>query len=142
MPTLKRKAFAYITHARRLLVFRHPDSPEAGIQVPAGTVEPGECPEDAVLREAHEETGLSGLMLAGFLGEQIRSMVDFGIQETHHRFFFHLLYPGEPQSSWRHAEMHPAGGAAAPIPFEFFWVDLSHDAPELIAGHDFFLPQL
>ena len=32
------KVFAYITHRDRLLVFRHTDFPEAGIQVPAGTV--------------------------------------------------------------------------------------------------------
>jgi hypothetical protein len=31
---------AYYHH--RLLVFRHPDAPEAGIQVPAGTVEANE----------------------------------------------------------------------------------------------------
>ncbi len=40
MLTLKRKAFAYITHAHHLLVFSHPAAPEAGIQVPAGTVAP------------------------------------------------------------------------------------------------------
>jgi 8-oxo-dGTP pyrophosphatase MutT (NUDIX family) len=57
-PTLKQKAFAYITHGRRLLVFSHPHSPAAGIQVPAGTIEPGEPPELAVLREAAEAPGL------------------------------------------------------------------------------------
>jgi 8-oxo-dGTP pyrophosphatase MutT (NUDIX family) len=39
-----------------LLLFEHPS---AGIQIPAGTVEPGEEPRDAVVREAHEETGLT-----------------------------------------------------------------------------------
>ena len=41
---VKRKVFAYITHRCHLLVFWHVDVPEAGIQVPAGTVEPGESP--------------------------------------------------------------------------------------------------
>jgi len=68
------KVLAYITHANRLLVFSHPHSPEAGIQVPAGTLKDGERPEDAVLREAHEETGLTHLELAGFLGECQRDM--------------------------------------------------------------------
>jgi hypothetical protein len=35
---IRQKAFAYITHQKRLLVFRHVDVPEAGIQVPAGTM--------------------------------------------------------------------------------------------------------
>ena len=42
MTELVEKAFAYITRDDELLVFRHVDSPEAGIQVPAGTIEPGE----------------------------------------------------------------------------------------------------
>ena len=32
------KVVAYITNGQRLLVFTHPLSPEAGIQVPAGTM--------------------------------------------------------------------------------------------------------
>src|SRR5690348_18410922 len=72
MPTLMQKALAYITWGNTLLVFSHPDFPEAGIQVPAGTIEPGEEPEAGALREAFEETGLSGLALVAFLGEQMR----------------------------------------------------------------------
>ena len=50
---------------RQLLLFRHPS---AGIQFPAGTVEPGEAPEAAAAREAAEETGLDGLRLVEFVG--------------------------------------------------------------------------
>lgn len=50
------------TSRRELLVFDH-SNPLAGTQLPAGTVEPGENPADAVLREAREETGLEGLIL-------------------------------------------------------------------------------
>lgn len=44
--------------ADEMLAFAHRDNPQAGIQVPAGTIEPGERPDVAALREAEEETGL------------------------------------------------------------------------------------
>lgn len=62
------KVTAFITRPGtqeiELLVFQHP---QAGVQLPAGTVEPGEAPEDAVLREVEEETGLSTVVLVGLL---------------------------------------------------------------------------
>ncbi len=63
------KVTAFITRdterGRELLVFTRPD---AGIQVPAGTMEAGETPEIAVMREAYEETGLTDLRLVAYLG--------------------------------------------------------------------------
>lgn len=50
-----------------LLLFRHP---YGGIQLPAGTMEAGETPEQAVLREGREESGLAGLRIVGYLGFQ------------------------------------------------------------------------
>lgn len=50
---------------KELLLFEHPS---AGIQVPAGTVEIGEEPSDAALREGGEESGLEGLRVEEFLG--------------------------------------------------------------------------
>jgi ADP-ribose pyrophosphatase YjhB (NUDIX family) len=69
MPAVKHKVLAYITHGDRLLVFSHPHAPEAGIQVPGGTNREGENPEEAIMREAREETGLKDLRLQAFLGE-------------------------------------------------------------------------
>ena len=65
----RERVYAYITHGTRLLVFTETDCPEAGLQVPAGTLEPGEDPRSGVLREAEEETGLSNLELLGLVGE-------------------------------------------------------------------------
>jgi 8-oxo-dGTP pyrophosphatase MutT (NUDIX family) len=48
-----------------LLLIEHPN---AGIQVPAGTVEAGETVSEAVLREAAEETGLAPLSISRYLG--------------------------------------------------------------------------
>jgi 8-oxo-dGTP pyrophosphatase MutT (NUDIX family) len=63
MPALE-KVTAFITRpaltGMDLLLFHHPS---AGIQFPAGTVEEGEAPQAASLREAEEESGLQGLRL-------------------------------------------------------------------------------
>ncbi|MGE5603393.1 MAG: NUDIX domain-containing protein [Nitrososphaerales archaeon] len=50
---------------RQVLLFRHPS---AGIQIPAGTVEAGEAPVAAALREGQEETGLLNLAVVRLLG--------------------------------------------------------------------------
>jgi len=142
MSQTKHKAFAYITHNNRLLVFSHPDFPEAGIQVPAGTIEDGEEPGAAALREAFEETGLTNLALGEFLGEQVRDMADFGRDEIHHRHFYHLRCTENPPETWKHGEMHPSDGTPGPIVFQFFWATLPNDIPPLIADHDACLPQL
>ncbi len=141
MPTLMQKALAYITWGNTLLVFRHPDFPEAGIQVPAGTIEPGEEPEAGALREAFEETGLSGLALVAFLGEQMRDVTPFGKDELHHRYFFHLRCEGTPPQTWRHWEEFPSDGSER-VAFDFFWAPLPDGVPPLIAGHDALLPIL
>ena len=44
-----------------VLVFDHPtDDVGVMVQFPAGTIEPGESPENAVIRELKEETGVDG----------------------------------------------------------------------------------
>jgi 8-oxo-dGTP pyrophosphatase MutT (NUDIX family) len=51
------KACACLVDARgRLLVFRHPG--DGNMQLPKGTIEPGESPEAAVRRELREESGI------------------------------------------------------------------------------------
>ncbi|MVN85534.1 NUDIX domain-containing protein [Deinococcus sp. HMF7620] len=56
----RQRVLTYVTRApHELLVFEHPPMyPDAGIQVPAGGVDPGETPAEAAVREAWEETGL------------------------------------------------------------------------------------
>jgi 8-oxo-dGTP pyrophosphatase MutT (NUDIX family) len=69
MSTTIEKVTAFITRpsadGHDLLLFRHP---YAGIQIPGGTVQPGESPEGAAAREAAEETGLEEVSIHCYLG--------------------------------------------------------------------------
>lgn len=56
---LREKVLCLVVRDTSLLVFDHADAPDAGVQLPAGGVEPGETPADAAVRELFEESGLS-----------------------------------------------------------------------------------
>lgn len=59
------------THEPQLLLFRHPN---AGVQIPAGTVEDGETAERAALREGREETGLGDLRVVRRLAVETETL--------------------------------------------------------------------
>jgi 8-oxo-dGTP pyrophosphatase MutT (NUDIX family) len=120
------KVVAYIVRGSSLVAFLHERDAnpvlESGLQVPAGTVEPGEQPIDAVLREATEETGLRGLRVVRFLGDdEVDSRP--ARAERLHRHFFELAVDGEVPDRWRHVEEH-AGPAHQREPFVLFWLPL------------------
>ncbi len=133
MMKIRHRAYAYITNGNRLLLFTHPESPEAGIQVPAGTIEPGESPEDAVMREAREETGLTELKYEKFLAQDTRDMRDCGVDELQYRWFYHLSVGGRPRDTWRQGELAEDGSVR--IPFDFFWANV-RALPKLVANYD------
>lgn len=125
MPTVQ-KVVLYITRGRQLLVFDHRDHPEAGTQVPAGTVEPQEGLVKAAIREAQEETGLSDARLVGILGSAMFEDSDGASVERH---YFHLV-TSDPRDSWLHWETH-GGSAGDRYSFVFRWVSLE-DAITLV----------
>jgi 8-oxo-dGTP diphosphatase len=133
MNQIVHKVAAYITCNHLLLVFIEPDFPEAGVQVPAGTVGEGEPLEDAVLREAYEETGLSNLKLESYLGTRVYDMRPItGDEVDIHRHYFHLSYSGPMgKNRWQHWEETPSGGETEPILFELYWVAFPDGIPEL-----------
>lgn len=137
-----RKAFAYITSGSRVLLFTHPDHPDAGIQVPAGTIERGETPAAAALREAREETHLDCLAPGRWLGRDVFDAHAIGRDELHDRWFWHIRAGSDVPETWRHGEMFSANGAGEQIAFDFFWADLREPLPPLVADHDRFIPEL
>ncbi|WP_168197316.1 NUDIX hydrolase [Kribbella sp. ALI-6-A] len=131
-PTI-RKVTAFITCDDHLLVFRKPFHPGTGTQLPAGTVEPGEPPEIAVLREAEEETGHSGYAVRALLTHRLDDMRVYGRDELHDRWSFHLTAPAGLPATWRHGESDPSSGPDSYIAFDFFWIPLAEAAGHLRA---------
>lgn len=126
----KTKVFAYLVrNGRELLVNRHFDFPEAGIQVPAGTVEPEESLEAALWREVEEETGLTPAMFKPCvitLGERhvLRELPSQ--TQWHHRHFFRLDVDDGVvlEDRWQHVEMYCDDGSE-PVRLEHVWCELS-----------------
>lgn len=138
--SVKGKVFAYVTRGEELLVFRHRDFPEAGLQVPAGTIEEGEDPEQAALRELREESGLTDVRMVGLVGRYLYSPSPHA-DEAHDRHVYHLELTGPADDSWLHYEMHPSDGSP-PLAFEFFWMSLSDPELQLAGGQGDLLPRL
>ncbi len=86
--SLRQRVFIYITYQGKLLVFDYVDNPDLRMQVPGGTIEEGELPAHAAIREAKEETGLPEISLKSFLGEFEKDLAPFGREETIHAWFF------------------------------------------------------
>jgi 8-oxo-dGTP pyrophosphatase MutT (NUDIX family) len=129
------KVVAYVVRDDCIAAFIHDDDAdpvrESGLQVPAGTCEPGEEPAEAVLREAREESGLTGLRVVRYLGEAVYDMRPYA-NAVHHRRFFHLAAPGPVPDEWRHVERD--GGPGQPRPFRFCWLPI-RQGHVLAAGH-------
>ena len=118
---IKDKVLVYVVREGRLLVFRHVDYSyeEVGIQVPAGSVRNGESPDDAALREAREETGLTDFKIVRKLGETEYDISPnrFEIQRRH---VFQLELGEETPERWASQDDHD--GEQEPTHFECFWI--------------------
>src|ERR1700722_136132 len=98
-----KKVLAFVTHEEHLLVFQQPGFPEAGIQVPAGTIEDDESPLGAVTREVIEETGLTNFMVGAKLGVYYYDMSEYR-KEIQERHVYHIMLNQPAPEQWRHYE--------------------------------------
>ncbi len=137
---MRQRVFTYITRADQLLILEYVDGRYLQPQIPGGTLESGELPAQAALREAYEETGLSALRLVKCLGSFTRDLTDIGRNETIVAWFFHLHTDEVTAESWRHFECDSSEGLG-PIELALSWVPLS-DIPKLGGIDDAMLPEL
>jgi 8-oxo-dGTP diphosphatase len=130
LENLFHKAYVYLTCGTELLVFSEPDHPEVGLQVPGGTLDPGESYLQAARREFSEETGLSLDIAIESFADQDHFFEDVPrcLTGLHRRRHFHGHTREKPAKEWEHFETSPSTGGP-PIRFALFWVDLfSEDA--------------
>jgi 8-oxo-dGTP pyrophosphatase MutT (NUDIX family) len=127
----KQKVLAYITrNSSEVLVFLHRDHPEAGLQVPGGTVDPGEDLIEAIIREVFEESGLiiNRADIARKIGETDYQRQD--IPEINHRHYF-LIHTKDLPETWAHT-VHSTG-ADDGLVFLYSWMETSR-AKALLTG--------
>ena len=93
-----------------LLVFKHP---LAGVQLVKGTVESGERPQVAAVRELFEESGLDSVTRSMFLGRQTYAE----IEQVWHFYLCHI--DGELPDKWEFFTADDDGHL-----FKFYWQPL------------------
>jgi 8-oxo-dGTP pyrophosphatase MutT (NUDIX family) len=120
------RVVAYVTRERdgrrELLVFDHRDHPEAGTQVPAGRLEPGEDIEAALLRELEEEAGLAEAQVVRKIGTFEPGTLPHGEPYTNHAY--EVEAPGAPDA-WEHEVF--GDGDDAGLVFVYRWEPITPD---------------
>lgn len=141
MMEIKRKVLAYITRGQEpnweILVFEHKDHPNAGWQVPGGTIESDELIIDALYREIEEETGIprKDLELNGKVNKTNYYPEDSDVM--HERSIFQLTYIGETLKEWEHRV--EGDGEDEGLTFCHRFIPIQ-ELPELAANQDQAIP--
>lgn len=122
----KHKVVVYVISREHVLAFYHSDYPEVGYQVPAGTVESGETPQQAAKRELFEEAGLDvPLERFNLLGVESHDMRPFK-RELHKRTFYYVTVDEQVSGTWLHHELH-ANSQLTQFPQSFITSGLVQD---------------
>ncbi len=135
---MKQKVLVYVVRAgaaeAEVLVFAHRHAPEAGLQVPAGTVEPGEAPEAAAFREVAEESGLTSaqVRLVRKLAEAFEP--EWQIVQRHAYLFAPVA---DLPAHWSHTVA--GAGEDQGMVFDYDWLPVSAAQQRLAGGQGRFL---
>jgi 8-oxo-dGTP pyrophosphatase MutT (NUDIX family) len=116
---VRQRVLAYVTRERHgrteLLVFDQRGDPEAGTQVPAGRLDPGESLEEGLLRELHEETGLDRVRIV----REMPVLGDWALQSPYENHAFEVRPEEATPDRWDHV-VHGDGDDAGMV-FEYRW---------------------
>jgi 8-oxo-dGTP diphosphatase len=131
---------AYVTRERdghtELLVFDQPAAPEAGTQVPAGRLEPGESLDEGVLRELFEEAGIDGAEVV----RELRIVGDWVDASPYEEHAFELRLRQETPDWWDHVVQ--GDGDDAGMIFSFRWLPVDSEVRLWSAATDHTYMQL
>lgn len=120
---------AYIIRKRvaggcQLLLFRHPDCPEAPLQIPGGGVDAGESLEQALHREIWEESGLENLTMIRELGvAEICWREPRKLISQRHCYLLEATF--DTPDTWEHTVQ--GDGIDTGMIFSYFWHQLTLD---------------
>jgi len=135
---VEQKVVAYIRRGGSILVFLHVDDADplwqSGLQVPAGSLRPGEVAADGALREAEEETGLTDLRVVRVLGADEVAWPGRPVQRRH----FVQLATDDERDAWDHLAPDEGGVARR---YRCSWLPIAQ-APLLAAAQGVFAAAL
>jgi 8-oxo-dGTP pyrophosphatase MutT (NUDIX family) len=133
MPREVEKVVCYVVHDNHLLVFTHDNQPMTvtGVQVPAGSIAPGESPAEAAIRELLEETGRHGQVLRR-LGTQSYDLRPARDEVAIRHYFEMTVSSADVAERWAGGENDSSSGGNAET-WTCWWLPLKH-AHVLAAG--------
>ena len=114
----------------QLLIFAHKNHPEAPVQIPGGTIESGETPREAVIREVREETGLEEFEIKTKLGTA--TYFKEATKQEIKRHFYLIRVAEMTKDNWKHRVN--GSGEDKGLIFCFRWVG----PQEALVVHDEF----
>ena len=120
MAARRARVLVYVTRERQgrteLLVFDQLGDPEAGTQVPAGRLDPGESLEEGLRRELHEEAGLGRVRLV----RELPILGDWVADSEYDNHAYEVRVEGEePPDAWEHVVL--GDGDDAGMVFLYRW---------------------